>query len=437
LLLKKLAGKNYFVALIILLGITILLVVSIFILTALTPGTLGNKPHEYTISSVCEFEPWFFDINDLEVYFPEGGIITTLAETDRDRSIMLLGKGLYKYNDDRYNEESVSGFFIVIENDLFEKIRRDNLFIPVEDQNQLNMVSDVFDKQKGLPSVWNDKIPITFQPYNDFLYFYFISPEGKPLLPPAVEYNLTSIFSSALVYILFAMIMLIIITIFTLDYQYSRYWIYLAKNPPGLISMFLVPIVTALFIASEITPELYNWPDNYSVFGYSLIIIILIIYSRYDKNAYLDLGLRRDRIRHGYILALLSAAFIIMATRGLPSGLDIESFDTPIYLLLPFILIALPREIIWRGYIQTVLSRRLGPNWGLFIMILLVAVSRYFNILITEPWMIAYPYTYLEIAILAPATAAILGYLYLRTENILSCALLHSLLIILPGVIQY
>jgi membrane protease YdiL (CAAX protease family) len=51
--------------------------------------------------------------------------------------------------------------------------------------------------------------------------------------------------------------------------------------------------------------------------------------------------------------------------------------------------------------------------------------------------MLTYPYTYLEALILAPGLAAILGYLYLRTENILACALLHSLIIWLPTIIIY
>jgi len=70
-------------------------------------------------------------------------------------------------------------------------------------------------------------------------------------------------------------------------------------------------------------------------------------------------------------------------------------------------------------------------------MIVLASLARFAFLMITEPWMLSYPFSYLEVVILAPGLAAILGYLYLRTENILACALLHSLIIWLPGIIIY
>lgn len=436
-LLKRIAGKNYFVALLILLGVTILLVISIFILTALMPESLGADPDDYSISSVCDFEPWFFEIYDLSIYFPDGGIIATVGETDHKRSVMLLGEGVFRHNEREYDKDSAKGIFMVIGHDYFERIRGDNLFVPVEDRNQLDFVSAVFEQQKGIPTLWEDKIPITFKTQDDFFYFYFISSEGKPLLPPEVKYSSINIAGSAVVYILFPLITLVVITIFTLDQRYSLYWIHLAKNPPGFFSLGIIPFIAGFFAVSEIVPVIEGWPDLYKIFGYSVIIIFLIILARFNKIDYLDLGLRRDRIKHGYMLAVITSVLIIMTTKGLPGGIDVGGYETASHFSLLFLLIGLPREIIWRGYIQTFLSRQLGPNWGLFLMILLVAITRYLVILATEPWMIHYPYTYLEIAVLAPGTAAILGYLYLRTENVLSCALLHSLLIFLPSIIHY
>ncbi len=436
-LLKKISGKNYFVALLILLGITIVLLSSIFILTAVMPDTLGNRPHDYSISNICEFEPWFFEIDGLRIYFPGGGIIATVNETDINRSIMLLGEGIFEHNDQTLDENSAGGLFMVIEHEQFEQIRGDNLFVPVENRHQLNFVSEVFEQQEGIPTIWESKMPISFQSQEDLVYFYFISPEGKPLLPPEANYTLIDIFGSALIYSLFFLIIIILLTVFTLDHRYSHYWVHLAKNPPGFFSLGIVPIIAGLFVTNEIVTTLNQWPDYYLVFGYVAVIIALTILSRYDKIDYLDLGLRWDMIKHGYILAIFSAGLIIIAIKGLPEELNIGGIGTLIHFSLFFLLIGLPREMIWRGYIQAFLSRQLGPNWGLFLMILLVAITRYIFILATEPWMIAYPYTYLEIAVLAPGTAAVLGFLFLRTENIFACALLHSLLIVLPGIIQY
>ncbi len=435
-LLKKISGKNYFVASLILLGITIILVVAVFVLTAFIPNALGQNLQEYSITSVCEFEPWSFRIDNLSVNFPEGGIISTVQEANYDRTVMLLGKGTFRHNNIEYDQNSALGIFMTVEHELFDEIRGDNIFLPLEDRDRLDMVSYVFNRQAGKPAIWEDKIPISFHNPEGLSYFYFIDPNGQPMLPPEAEYSQVNVLGSAMVYTLFALIMLLVITLFSLDHQDSNYWTHLLRTHPGYLGLVLAPLLAALLTASKIMPELNGWLDYYSFLGYAAGILFLIILSRQGAIDYLDFGLRRDRFKHGYFLALLAATLIVMATRGMPGGVDFGGFETLIHFPLLFLLIALPREMIWRGYIQTFFSRLTGPNWGMLIMIIMVAITRMAFIYATEPWMLYYPYTHLEIAVLAPGTAAILGYLYLRTENILACALLHSLLIFLPDIIQ-
>ena len=436
-LLKKLSGKNYFIASLILLGITIFMVLGVFAVTAFIPDALGQSPQEYTITSVCEFEPWQFRVDNLSANFPDGGIIATVQETNYDRSVMLLGKGTMRYNNTEYDQDSALGIFMTIEHELFDQIRGDNIFIPIEDRESLEMVSTVFQEQVGKPTIWEGKIPISFHTPEGLSYYYFIAPNGEPILPAEAEYSWLNIFGSAAVYTLFVIIMLLVITLFTLDHRYSNYWVHLARTHPGYLGLGLVPFLAAVFTASTIIPGLYDWPEYYAFFGYAAGILLLIILFRQRKIDYLDLGLRRDRLKHGYTLAVITAVLMVMATRGVPGGIDLGGTGTIMQLPLLFLLIGLPREMIWRGYIQAYLSRLTGPNWGLVLMIALAAASRLVFILVTEPWMLSYPYTYIEIAVLTPGMAAILGYLYLRTENILTCALLHSLVIFLPDIIQY
>ncbi len=436
-LLKKMAGKNYFVASLILFGFIVLSVIAVFVVTALVPDALGQKPQEYMISSVCEFEPWQFRLEDISVSFPEGGIICTVQETNYDQSVMLIGKGSMRHENDVYDHNKALGIFLTVKHDVFDTIRGDNIFIPVKDQNQLEMVYAVFNKQVGKPTIWQDKIPISFHIPEDLSYFYFIATDGEPILPPEAKYSTLSVSGSALIYSLFVIIMLLVLTLFTLDHRYSQYWVHLARTHPGYLGLILVPLTAAFFTAGTIIPELYNWPAHFSLPGYGAGILLLILLHKRGLVDYLDFGLRRDKLKNGYTLAILSAALIIMATRGLPAGLGIADPFELIQLPLIFLLVALPSEMIWRGYIQAYLTRLAGPNWGLLIMIALVGLSQLVFIYVTEPWMLYYPYTHLEIAILAPGTAAILGYLYLRTENILACTLLHSFIIFLPGIILY
>jgi len=437
LLLKKLGVKNYFIVLIILLGITTLLVFSTFFLAAVFPDSLGRSPYNYGVNTTCEFEPWSFEVDSLKVNFPQGGIIVNIHESDHKRSIMLLGEGIYEQNGLALTTLNTGGLFIVLEHNLFEEIRGNNIFIPVENKLLLSQIEAISNKQTGMPAVWETTIPLTFRPTEGLIYYYFLSAEGEPILPPTVNGSNAQLLISLLIYAMVIMIVILIITIFSPDHHYSRYWIYLGKTHPGFFSLAIIPLVIVLILTGDIVINTNNWPGYYSVFSYAAVLSALIFFSKYGRIDYLDFGLRWDKIQHGYLLSLIAAVIMVGITRGIPVGIVDDGFTAVLGFLLIFMLIALPQEMIWRGYIQAVLSRRFDPTKGLFAMILLTAITRFVYLMITAPWMIAYPYTYLELAVLVPGTAAILGYIYLRTENIFSCALMHSLIIWLPGFILF
>jgi len=437
LLLKRIGAKNYFVALFVLLGITILLVVSAFIITAFFPGSTGRIPYTYKVESASEFEPWAFQIKNLEVNFPMGGIILNLNQTDRYRSDLLLGEVAFDYNGEPVDPQLTGGLFMVTEHGFFEEVRGNNIFMPVEDETLLAHVTAIAEGQKGLPAIWKDTIPMIFHAREDLVYYYLVSPEGEPHLPPAANYSMQTLFGAFLFYIIFFLIIGMVLTILSPDHQYSRYWFHLGKTIPGLFSLVLIPVAAAIMTVSSIAISLVDLSEFYATIGYALALMMLILSAKKGKIDYLDLGLRRDKIKNGYLLALTAAALIIFVIRGLPAGADLSRFQILIQLPLLFLILALPREMIWRGYIQAFLSRRLGVTNGLAAMVLLTAITHFIILVITDPWMVSYPYTYLETAVLVPGTAAILGYLYLRTENILACALLHSLLLWLPGVLHY
>ena len=436
-LLKKIGARNYFVAMIILLAITIGLVIAAFITTAFLPGSLGRTPYEYEALSACEFEPWSFEIKNLEVTFPEGGVILTVNQTDQYRSVLLLGEGTYRHNEESAAADQAGGLFMVAGHDHFDEIRGDNIFIPIEDETLLNQVTEIADQQKGIPAIWKETMPVTFHAQEDLVYYYFITPEGEPSMPPAANYSIPTLLGSALVYTLLIAISGMTLTILSPDHRYSRYWMHLGKTPPALFSLALIPVVIAIILINGFVAHLYNLPEFYSAAGYAVILFILILSAIRGKIDYLDLGLRWDRILNGYLLAVTASVLIVSAVRGLPSGINIEGTNTILQLPLIFLLLALPREMIWRGYIQAFLSRRLGVTKGLLATVIMAAIVHFILLYNANPWMAAYPYAYLEIAIFVPGTAAILGYLYLRTENILACALMHSLLLWLPGILIY
>jgi membrane protease YdiL (CAAX protease family) len=350
----------------------------------------------------------------------------------------LLGEGYYYTNDKTILENTrIGGLLLLVDHKLFEEIRGSNIFMPVEDQVLLDQVKLIFNKQKGVPNIWKDRIPLAFHGKDGLSFYYFIDQKGSPLLPPHTNLTWMELLGTFVIYLMFISITMLVMTIFSLDHKYSRYWVHLAGIPPGRFALLLLAPITVLLVASDVLPILYQWSSLTAVFGYLIVIIGLIFAAKYGKIDYLDLGLRRDRLKHGYLLAVITALLILLSAHGIPSGLNAEGIGSIFLLPLIFLLIGLPREMIWRGYIQAVLSRQLGANRGLVAMVLLASLARFIFLVITEPWMLTYPYTYLEVIILAPGLAAILGYLYLRTENILACALLHSLIVWLPGMLIY
>lgn len=436
-LLKKLGASNYFVAMIFLLIITILLVISAFIVTAFMPGSLAKEPYQYEMISAHEFEPWSLEIKELEAVFPDGGIIINLDQTAQYRSDLLLGEGSYYHRDKLVEKDDTGGIFIVTENQHFEEIRGDNIFMPVESESLLTHLAEISEGQKGIPTLWEDTIPLSFHKENNLVYYYFVSPDGKPLMPPASNYSDLTVFGAFMVYILFLSILGMVITMLSPDHRYSKYWVHLGKTRPRFFSLAIIVLIAAILTANKLIIDLLGYTEFHLALGYGLVIIFLIIADKINIIDYLDFGLRQDRLKNGYLLAIVSALLITAAVRGLPNGFSIDVTDHLLQLLLLFFLIALPREMIWRGYIQAKLSRRFGVNWGLILMALLVAIVQSGYLALVDPWMFLYPYTYLEVALLVPGTAVILGYLYLRTENILACALMHSLIIWLPSIIHY
>lgn len=438
-LLKRFGIKNYFIALILLLGLTMMLVVAAFVVTALIPDALGNRPNSMQFKSASAFEPWTFEIDELSGDFPGGGIIVPVDVDDADRKtyFILIGPGKYQINSQPLENDQLSGVFMALGHQLFDELRGSNIFTPLEDAETLNQAKSIFNKQIGTPVIWKDTIPLSFYARENVVYYYFLAGDGEPILPPQTNTSALGVAGAFILYSLFVAIAIIVITIFSLDHRYSRYWHLLGKTPPNSFSVIMVPLIALLIFSSELLTALFEWPIFYAVVGYIAAIFALILFAKYGKIDYLDMGLRRDRLRYGYLMAIITALLIIGVVGGFPSGLQFDGLKTFFYLPVIYVIIGLTREMLWRGYIQTMLSRMLGPTKGFVLMVLMVALVRLATLAITTPWMLAYPYAYLEALVLVPGMAAILGYLYLRTENILACALLHSLILWLPGIILY
>ncbi len=84
------------------------------------------------------------------------------------------------------------------------------------------------------------------------------------------------------------------------------------------------------------------------------------------------------------------------------------------------------RSIVW---LRNSGISRSSLRHGFFCSAASAGLFRVIVIALSSPLLLFYPHTFVELLILAPGSAVVLGYLYLRTENILSCTLLHGLLL--------
>jgi membrane protease YdiL (CAAX protease family) len=434
LLLKKLSGMNYFVALIILLGVIFVLGLTALILVASFPGALGSEPPCFEIKEVYNFEPWFFEFNGLNAAYPEGGMIIPLFREDKQEAALLIGPGEYSTREYALPSEEPLGIFLMVNNEIFSELRGDTIFMPVLDAADRNAALVLYERQPGLPVLWQKGIPLVFNPVGSTLYYYFLDSTGDPVLPPALIEPAANLYGTMALYILFIVVVLLTILIFSLDHHPSRYWKFIHCARPGWPVAAAAVGAAAFALLSEMLPALTQLNESIIALGYAAAMGGLILLARYDKLDFLDFGLRPDMLRHGYLMVAATTALYMVMTRGIPEKLAVNGFSTLLDFLILFILVALAREMIWRGYIQTALGRQLGAIPGLIITSVLAGMVHYVVILSTSPWLLAYPYTAVETVVLVPGTALVLGLIYLRTENIISSALLHSLILFLPRI---
>lgn len=432
---KGIIKTNYFVALLILLGIIIVLIVTAFGLTTTLPGPLGVAPFQLEVKEIYEFEPWTFAVDELVVTFPEGGIIVPGYKDEKQEAVLLIGEGRYQAPKGVAMPRRAKGLYLMINQELFEEKRGDTIFVPVEDWKIRNEALQLFSEQPGLPVIWRSGIPLVFIPHGQSAYYYFLDASGKPSMPPVSLTTPWGIYGTALVYALMILIAILTMLVFSLDYKPSRYWLSMHSSRPGLISTAAALGAALLALGSELLPVLKDWPDYSIVAGYGLAVLVLLILAWSKRIDFLNFGIRLTTVKNGYLSAFAAIAILILLTRGIPRFFTLESTASALKLFVPLFMLALVREGIWRGYIQTTFSRSLGPGAAILLTAALAGLVHYVVLRTGSPWMMQYPYTLIETAVLVPGSALLLGFLYQRTENILSCALLHSLIIFLPMAI--
>lgn len=230
------------------------------------------------------------------------------------------------------------------------------------------------------------------------------------------------------------MIVLILI-IFVPDHRYSAHTKQLLQTPPRKAGLIALLPVLFLVLGGELLPLAGKAPGAAAGAGCWAAMIFLVILARSGRIDHLDFGLHRKTALRGYGMAAAAAAMLIVVTSGVPKRIVFTGWGALTDLICLFILVALAREAIWRGYIQVTLSRRFGTVTGLGLTVILAVAAHLGLLFLTSPWKLAYPYSLVEMAALVPGLALVLGIVYLRTENVVACAFLHALVLFLPQIL--
>ena len=428
-------SHNYLVSLIILLAVIAVLAAATFLLAYYLPGTFAGPPFRYETKELYFFEPWSFNLDQIETEFPEGGLILPLYREDKQEAAIIFAEGEYKISGQPLPGKNPSGIFLVIDEKEFEMIRGCVILLPCEDAEAKQKMDRIYERQPGLPTIWNSVIPLTFAPAAGSSYYYFISEKGERLLPPTLNEPPVKLYASLALYAAVIAIILLMMTIFTLDHRPSRYWETLYQVKPGKTALKAAAVIVLLALGGELLPLCTPLPEYSFLAGYLAAIALIFFMCYRGIIDFWDTGLNRNALINGYLIAVAAAFMLMLITRGVPRqfSLNIKSIGT---LLFSVFVIGLARELIWRGYIQTMLGRRCGAIAGLLLTALLAGLVHYVAVALSSPELLSYPYTMVELLVLAPGTALVLGYLYLRTENILCCALLHGFLLSLPSLIN-
>jgi membrane protease YdiL (CAAX protease family) len=431
---RRNSGHNYLVSLVILLIIVVVLAAIAFLLAFYLPGTLARAPFSYEIKELYNFEPWTFKWLDLELSCPEGGVILPLYRQEKQEAAIIFADGEYKISGEPFLEPKPAGIFIVTSEKSFEKIRDHVILVPSEDPETRLKMKQIYEQQMGLPVIWQNVIPLTFVPAIDATYYYFLSDEGKAISPPVLNEPPGKLYGSLALYSIFILIVLLMMTVFSLDHHPSRYWKTLYQTRPGNTALGLTAVITLLTLGGELLPFFSGWPEYSLVCGYLAAIVLLIILAYYKIIHLWDFGISGESLRQGYFLAIATALMFMFITRGIPQQLSFKGIPSVAGLIVSILIIGLARELVWRGYIQTVLGRQWGTTTGLLLTAVLAGLVHFATVALSSPELLSYPYILVELLILTPGSAIVLGYLYLRTENILSCALLHGLLLSLSSL---
>ncbi len=414
----------------------LLLLIFIFVLALSFPAALGNPPPEYQLQDTREFDQkWSLSLNGTRIHFSDqGGTVSKAFAGEKMKGALFWGENSFHLSPGDVPEKA-EGLFVSLEEEQLLFQRGDDLaFTPVENP----------ERRKPLPSIENSVEPpvfegagvsLSFLPSGNSFYQYYFNQEGEKIAPVHYQGETHTPWVAGIIYFLTFIILILITLAITLNYG--------NHFPPFRFNLSLADFFRAIaalaisFFSLHVT-LVEAWPQYYAGIGYALAVAVIILTSRFSSIPFYWKRIHHSTWKNGLFQALLIAALFLHLPFELVKGVEgISWFALIIKFLLVFLVASLFHELVWRGYLQILFSTLWGNFWGLVATSLLAGMFHFFLFYLHSPHLLGYPYSYLNLIVLAPGTALVLGLLFQRTGNVLSNALLHAIIFFLPPYLSY
>jgi len=420
---KKKQHKRYNPIILLLIAMLILLLLSAATLYIIYshPTAVLLQPPDFNPGQVDRFEPWSFSLGEIRFSFPDGGVMIPALHEQEQWGALISGNGELLKNGD---ETKFSSIFLVIEPGQWKCLKGDILFIPIKDPVLNRQYLNLFRQQSAFPSFSIFGFQVSLFPRGDS-FFSLPYHEKEPLAP---VYSYRILWFTAAYYILVSLLILTITYIITVDMKKSRWKSYLNftwKKEESLI----FPLVLILVYL----PQFLSLPAH-QLLGYTALIALLLVFRIRKKLPPLNFGLSLHYLVRstftGLAVGMIFLLFISPLTwKSFSFNIPFPSATT----LATTFLLALTREVVYRGYIQSSLERLLGHIWGLLASVTLLSACGFaVYALQTSTW---FPPARLGPLITLPALHLLNGFLYQQSENIAGPAITHWLLLFLPTLL--
>jgi len=432
----KLNPISYFI---LLLAAAIALCLAAFYVAFFHSSSIGTPAPSIHFREIYQSEAWDFARGDYRVHLPDEAVIAPVYNRDDFIGITFQAEHGAAFTPGKTETLDITGGFITMDNDTFQELKGETLFLSVDDRISASRLSLSARQLVTLPTVEVIGHQRIFLPGEEQTYTY-LEKDGQALygpetIDPEHRFWMLSFFGLQLfIAMLFAQML-------TLDLPTPKPMLHILKTFPlwrefaaALISLLLL---YGAYLYLELPPLSRDF-NLYSLSTYAGIMIFLVLLAWKHLISRQLFGVNWQNIWRSIIVSLVLVLVItFFSALKFPTGLTVATASQGATLFGLLFACCLAKELFWRGFIQTLLERTTG-RWGGLLLTPVLVTGFYCLVIYTRsPEILADPARQLELFFFLPGLSLLLCYVFLKSRNILGSALLHTLLLFLPQAVTF